>query len=232
MKVAVIPARGGSKRIPRKNIRLFGGKPIIYWPIRAALEADCFDNIIVSTDDEEIAAISREFGASTPFVRPLGLADDYTGIVPVVSHSIEAISSKHSHPTEVCCIFATAPLVQVEDLLHGLELIESADWEYVFSATAYSYPVHRSFLKDSDGGIQMMFPANLDKRSQDLPQVMHDAGQFYWGKDRAWLEKKPILAKHSCPLVLPDWRVRDIDTLDDWQVAELIFERLSSQRHS
>ena len=226
MRLAVIPARGGSKRIPRKNIRLFCGKPIIAWTIKAALESGCFDEIIVSTDDKEIADVALQYGATVPFMRPAGLSDDYAGTIPVISHAIESMMRLNYVPEQVCCIYATAPLVQVCDLTAGLELLLSSQWAYVFSVAEYASPIFRSFKQNSDGGIEMFFPEQWHTRSQDLPQAMHDAGQFYWGCSNAWLNNMPIFEKHSFPVKIPIWRVQDIDEADDWKRAELIFQQL------
>lgn len=222
MRIAVIPARGGSKRIPRKNIKLFRGKPIIAWSIEAALVSGCFDKIIVSTDDDEIAAISKAFGAEVPFARPSDLSDDYATTTDVISHAATWAIAEGWKLEAVCCIYATAPLVSVADIMTGLEALKAPAWDYAFSVTDYAAPVFRSFKQSVDGGLVMLYPEHQSTRSQDLPRVFHDAGQFYWGKSSAWLDRRPLFGRKSFPVLVPRWRVQDIDTPEDWLRAELI----------
>lgn len=223
MKLAVIPARGGSKRIPRKNIRSFFGLPMIAWSIDAALKSGCFDAVTVSTDDEEIAEVARTYGAKTPFIRPLALSDDHTGTAPVVAHAINWHRSSGVVPTYVCCIYATAPFVQETDIRNGLESLERNKCDYVFTVTSFPFPIQRAVKITANNRIEMFDPANLNTRSQDLEEAYHDAGQFYWGRPDAWLENRPIFSSRSIPLVLPRYRVQDIDTPEDWERAEKIF---------
>jgi N-acylneuraminate cytidylyltransferase len=226
MKIAVIPARCGSKRIPSKNIKDFCGKPMIAWSIEVAKASELFDHIIVSTDDAEIAEVAKRWGAEVPFMRPVELSDDYAGTTEVIAHATQW-SLDHGWPvTAVCCIYATAPLVQAEDLKRGLEALESGDWAYAFTVTNFAAPIFRSFKQSADGGIEMFFPEHFATRSQDLPVALHDAGQFYWGRPSAWIEGKRIFDRHSKPLFIPRWRVQDIDGVDDWMRAELIFNQL------
>jgi pseudaminic acid cytidylyltransferase len=220
MKIAVIPARGGSKRIPRKNIKEFCGKPMIAWSIAAAKTSGLFDRIIVSTDDTEIAEVSRAHGAEVPFMRPAELADDYTGTPKVIAHAIDWLREQGHQPSEVCCIYATAPFIQVEDLKQGLVKLESGAWQYVFSATTFGFPIFRSFEQMAGGGLKMFFPEFYSKRSQDLPEASHDAGQFYWASADTWTSGKRIFDELSSIVLLPRWRVQDIDTLEDWERAE------------
>jgi pseudaminic acid cytidylyltransferase len=226
MRLAIIPARGGSKRIPRKNIKMFGGKPMIAWSIDAAKDSKLFDRIIVTTDDEEIAEVATQWGAEIPFIRPPELSDDHAGTTEVIAHATQWALSQGWPVTEVCCIYATAPFVQVDDLKQGLDLLEAGDWEYAFSATDYAAPIFRSFKQDSNGGIEMFYPEHFLTRSQDLPITLHDAGQFYWGKLSAWLERKQVFNKYSTPIIIPRWRVQDIDTPEDWKRAELMYQVL------
>ena len=226
MKVAVIPARGGSKRIPRKNIRNFCGKPMMAWTIEAALRSDCFERVIVSTDDAEIAEIALEYGAEVPFTRPAELADDYAGTTEVIGHATQWMLGQHWSVEAVCCLYAAAPFVQVDDIRRGLDILKSGTWAYVFTATEYAAPIFRSFRLHPEGGIEMFFPQHLTTRSQDLPVAVHDAGQFYWGAPDAWLEQKRIFDRHSYALVIPRWRVQDIDTDDDWRRAEILWDVL------
>jgi N-acylneuraminate cytidylyltransferase len=223
MKLAVIPARGGSKRIPRKNIKPFFGKPIIGWSIEAAQQAGCFDRIVVSTDDEEIAEVARTFGAETPFMRPPELANDHAGTTPVVAHAAQWFVDQGVPPELVCCIYATAPFVRAEDILHGLRKIQQGRWDYAFSATLFEAPIQRALKLTADGGVTMFQPEQFMSRSQDLEPAWHDAAQFYWGRSAAWLEHKQIFSGTATVVALPRYRVHDIDTPDDWFCAELMY---------
>ena len=218
--IAVIPARGGSKRIPRKNIREFAGKPIIAYSIDCALRSGLFQRVIVSTDDAEISAVARRFGAEVPFVRPAGLSDDHTGTAEVIAHSIRFVLDEGSKVSAACCIYPTAPFLQPDDLVRGLEMLESGGLQFVFAATTFAYPIFRSFRREPNGGLAMLFPEHLNTRSQDLPEVLHDAGQFYWGTKDAWLDYTNIFGELSSVVNIPRWRVQDIDTEEDWIRAE------------
>jgi N-acylneuraminate cytidylyltransferase len=222
MRIAVIPARGGSKRIPHKNIKPFRGKPMIAWSIEAARASGLFEHVVVSTDDDEIGEIARGCGAEVPFLRPPALADDHAGLTEVVSHATRWAGSAGWPLTAVCCILATSPFLRPADLARGLELLESGPWAYAFSATEYAAPIFRAFKRDAEDRIEMFFPEHFASRSQDLPQALHDAAQFYWGRPEAWLERKRIFDRHSTALTLPRWRVQDIDTEEDWQRAETV----------
>jgi pseudaminic acid cytidylyltransferase len=222
MKIAVIPARGGSKRIPRKNVRDFCGKPMIAWSIEAAKASRLFDYIIVSTDDAEIAEVAKFWGAEVPFMRPAELSNDFAGTTDVISHATQWVLDQGFDVDAVCCIYATSPFVQVEDISRGLEALESGDWAYAFSVTDFAAPVFRAFKQRADGGIEMFFPDHFLTRSQDLPIALHDAGQFYWGRPSAWIEGERIFDHHSVPVIIPRWRVQDIDNQDDWERAEIV----------
>lgn len=222
MRIAVIPARGGSQRIPRKNIKFFGGKPIIAYSIACATSSALFDRIIVSTDDDEIASVAEKYGAEAPFSRPARLADDLTGTTEVVAHAVSHLRGEGCDVTAVCCIYATAPFIHVEDLSRGWSLIATGAWKYVFSATTFASPIFRAFENTDAGSVKMFFPQFFEKRSQDLPQAWHDAAQFYWGQPSAWLENANIFAEHSTIIPIPRWRVQDIDTPEDWLRAELL----------
>lgn len=224
MNVAIIPARGGSKRISRKNIKDFCGKPMIAWSIEAALQSGCFDRVIVSTDDAEIAAVAVQYGASVPFIRPAELSDDHTGTTPVVRHGIEWLNLQGYNPQYVCCIYATAPLINCHDILEGLNALDKEGGDYAFSVTSYAFPIQRAIRIDDDGRIDMFNPECFAARSQDLEHAYHDAGQFYWGAATAWLENRIIFGKRSIPIILPRHRVQDIDTLEDWEMAEYLFK--------
>ena len=230
MRVAVIPARGGSKRIPRKNIKEFCGRPMIAWTILAAQESGLFERIIVSTDDEEIAEVAWEWGAETPFVRPPELSDDYAGTTEVIAHATRWLEAQGPVVAAVCCIYATAPLIQAQDLKRGLEVLQSGDWAYAFSVAEFSPSVYRAFQALPDGGLAMLFPEYFSTRSQDLPVALHDAAQFYWGRPDAWTQGLRIFDRHSMPVAIPRWRVQDIDDMDDWIRAEMIFKQLTSDQ--
>jgi N-acylneuraminate cytidylyltransferase len=230
MRLAVIPARGGSKRIPRKNVRPFCGRPMIAWPIAAAQASGCFDRIVVSTDDHEIAQTARDAGAEVPFVRPPELADDHTPTIPVIAHAIEQLRAAGERPTSVCCIYATSAFVQPQDLQAGLERLESEPCDYAFSVTSFAAPIQRAFRIAGDGRVEMFHPELFSIRSQDLEPAYHDAAQFYWGRADAWLSGRPIFSREAVPIVLPRHRVQDIDSPEDWATAEWMFNAL--HRHS
>jgi pseudaminic acid cytidylyltransferase len=230
MRIAVIPARGGSKRIPRKNIKDFCGKPMIAWSIEVAKESSLFDHIIVSTDDTKIADIAKVCGAEVPFIRPIELSDDYAGTTEVVAHAVSWSIDQGWPVSAVCCIYATAPFVQVDDIKRGLTLLESGNWAYAFSATDFAAPIFRAFKQVAEGGVEMFFPEHFATRSQDLPVALHDAGQFYWGRSSAWIEGRRIFDRHSVPVIIPRWRVQDIDNQDDWMRAELIYRQLKDSK--
>ena len=222
MRVAVIPARGGSKRIPRKNIKIFRGKPIIAYSIECAIASGLFDRILVSTDDPEIASVAQQYGAETPFLRPARLSDDHAGTSEVIAHAIRFLRSERRETTAACCIYATAPFIQADDLARGWRLFETGAWKFVFSATSFSSPIFRAFENTDTGAVKMFFPELFEKRSQDLPDAWHDAGQFYWGQPPAWVENERIFGDHSTIVPIPRWRVQDIDTPDDWVRAEML----------
>jgi pseudaminic acid cytidylyltransferase len=226
MNVAVIPARGGSKRILKKNIKEFCGKSIIAWPIEAARRSGLFQKILVSTDDEEIAEISRSFGAEIPFMRPTELSDDYCSTGEVMAHAVSWMNDHKWKIEDVCCIYGTAVFFNVEDIKFGYSTFSTGNWSYVFSATDFEYPIFRSFREHPDGGVEMIFKENFEKRSQDLPIALHDATQFYWGKSHTWLKNLKMFDRHSHPIKIPRWRVQDIDTEDDWKRAEIMFDML------
>ena len=224
MTLAVIPARGGSKRIPRKNIKEFCGKPMIAWSIEAALQSGCFDRIAVSTDDTEIAEVAQRFGAEVPFMRPAALSDDHTGTTAVIRHATEWFIQQGQQPEQVCCIYATAPFISPDDIQRGLELLTATGSDYAFSVTSYPFPIQRAIRITPEGRVQMFEPTQFNRRSQDLEDAFHDAGQFYWGRTSAWLAEKKIFSPESSPVLLPRYRVQDIDTLEDWLRAELMFK--------
>lgn len=223
MKLAIIPARGGSKRIPRKNIKYFCGKPMIAWSIEAARLSGCFDRIIISTDDAGIAEVARTHGAEAPFVRPPELSDDHSGTIPVIAHAIDWMNHNVGAVDFACCLYATAPFVQPKDLSRGFSQLQESGADYAFSVTSYAYPIQRALRISTDQRIEMFQPECFGTRSQDLEEAFHDAGQFYWGLANAWLAHRPIFALNSIPVILPRHRVQDIDTPEDWEVAEQKF---------
>ena len=228
-RVAIIPARGGSKRIPRKNIKDFCGKPMIAWSIEAALASGCFESVVVSTDDPEIAEIALAWGATVPFMRPAELADDYTGTVAVMRHGVDWLNSNDTQVDFACCLYATAPFVTAENLRQGWKSIREHVCSYVFSVTSYSFPIQRALRITEDGRVSMFNPAHLNSRSQDLEEAWHDAGQFYWGRAAAWLEERTVFGGESIPIKLPRHRVQDIDSPEDWVRAECLM-RVLGQR--
>ncbi|MCB4412107.1 pseudaminic acid cytidylyltransferase [Synechococcus sp. MU1611] len=226
MNICIIPARGGSKRIPNKNIRLFRGQPILAWSIQAAKEADCFDSIVVSTDDQNIADIAQKYGAEVPFLRPAELSDDFTLTKEVIQHAIKFLGLNDSINDSVCCLYATAPFTQAGDLKKSRDLLSSSSINTtVFTATSFPFPVQRAIRIDSEGYSQAIDSSAAACRSQDLEPLFHDAGQFYWAKVSTWGENTNIFDT-GLPLILPRWRVQDIDTEEDWTRAELMHATL------
>ena len=226
--VAIIPARGGSKRIPGKNIKPFAGKPIIGYSIEAALQSRLFDRVIVSTDDKEIASVAESFGAEVPFLRPAELADDFAGTNAVVKQSLEWLRD-HDDPADyACCLYATAPFVQVKYLREGYERLVESGKAYAFSVTSFPFPVQRAIRINEAGTVEAIYPEMIAQRSQDLEDAYHDAGQFYWGRADAFLRDVVTFSPESVPVVLPRHLVQDIDTPEDWQRAELMFAALKA----
>ena len=196
---------------------------MVAWSIEAAQASNLFDRIIVSTDDAEISEVAQAYGAEVPFIRPRELSNDYVGTTPVVAHATQWAIEQCDDLEAVCCIYPTAPFICFDDLKRGLLDLRSGEWAYAFAVTEFDAPIFRSFEKTSTGGVRMFFPEHYSTRSQDLPVALHDAGQFYWGLPHAWLENRPVFDQHSIPVVIPRWRVQDIDTLADWERAEMIF---------
>ncbi|MDB5764021.1 MAG: pseudaminic acid cytidylyltransferase [Herminiimonas sp.] len=224
MNLCVIPARGGSKRIPRKNIRLFAGKPIIAYSIHAALQSGLFDKVIVSTDDEEIADIARQAGAEVPFIRPKQLADDFTGTNAVVKHAINWFMDQGESVTCACCLYATAPFVEAYYLREGYEKLCTSSKSFAFSVTSFPFPIQRALRMNAEGVVEPIYPEHIFTRSQDLKEAYHDAGQFYWGRAEAFLNDVVTFSPASLPVILPRYLVQDIDTLEDWRRAELMYQ--------
>ena len=224
MRLAIIPARGGSKRIPGKNIRLFHGKPIIAYSIEVAIKSGLFDEIMVSTDDEEIKNIGLQYGAKVPFKRSEINSNDTASTLEVIREVLESYNNIGKSFTEVCCIYATAPLIKISHLKAGLELLKS-DIVSVFPVVPFSFPILRSLKVSEDNSVSMNWPEYSQARSQDLPLSYHDAGQWYWLRPE--LIKDSLYAENSKAIVLSEMEVQDIDNETDWQLAELKFELLS-----
>lgn len=216
--IAIIPARGGSKRIPRKNLYPLNGKPMIAYAIELAKESGLFRRIIVSTDDEEIAAISQEYGAETPFVRPQELSDDFTGTTPVLLHALNWLISQGDQPDAVCKIYPTCPLLKVEYLTQGYQALKTHD--FAFAASTFDFPIQRALRKLDGGGVEPIFPEHIASRSQDLEEAIHDVGQFYWGKADIWLTNSKIFSNRSKPIAIARIDAQDIDTIDDIKIVE------------
>ncbi|BBG65037.1 N-acetylneuraminate cytidylyltransferase [Hydrogenimonas sp.] len=228
--IALIPARGGSKRIPGKNIKLFHGKPLIAYSIETARQTGLFDRIIVSTDDKEIAEIARDYGAEVPFLRDPDYADDHTTAAEAVEYSYRKLEETGEKISFACTIYATAPLLRPEYLIEGLEALKnSEDAWYAFSATSMPFPIQRTFRLTKDGKCEMFWPEHFDTRSQDLEEAYQDAGQFYWEIRK---EGKPPFrfAHYAIPVILPRYMVQDIDTLEDWERAELMYEVIKGSK--
>ncbi len=226
MKLCIIPARGGSKRIANKNIKNFCGKPIIAWSISAAIKSNIFDKIVVSTDNHEIAEISKRYGAEVPFTRPKSISDDFTGTIPVIQHGIKWINSNYQKVDYVCCIYATAALIEHNYIQLGFKRLIEQKASFAIAVTNFPYPIQRSLKLNKNQNIEMMNPKNFKKRSQDLEDFFHDAGQFYWGKASSWLNTESIFNENSIPIFLPRYKAQDIDTLEDWEQAEILFKSL------
>lgn len=223
--VAIIPARGGSKRIPRKNLLPFDGVPMIVRSIRTALASALFDQVIVSTDDPEIAELARAHGAQVPFMRPAALADDFTGTAAVMVHALGELPGFDY----ACCLYATAPLLQARYLREGLEALEQRpDKSFAFSVASFGFPVQRALTLDEQGALTSLYPEFRHTRSQDLPEAFQDAGQFYWGRTEAWLRGEVLFSPASLPVILPRHLVQDIDTLEDWKRAEYLYAALKA----
>lgn len=224
MKIAIIPARGGSKRIPRKNIKFFGGKPIIAWSILAARESKLFDHIIVSTDDEDIASIAKDYGAEVPFIRPDNLSDDITGTADVIKHAVSWCIKNIGEVESVCTLYATAPFITVNDIKNGYDLLMKNNCKIVFTVTSFPFPIQRAVKLDDNHRVSMFQPKYFLSRSQDLESAYHDAGQLYWATAQAVFDNTPTFSEDSLAQILPRHQVQDIDEPEDWDRAELMFK--------
>lgn len=222
--VAIIPARGGSKRIPNKNIKTFAGQPIISYSIKAAQKTNLFDRIIVSTDSEGIAEVAKKYGAEAPFIRPSELSDDFTGTAPVLLHALNWLIDHGYASDYFCCIYATAPFVQPEFIRRGFDLLKKKEATTTFSVTTFPYPIFRALKIGYNGRVEMFWPEHENSRSNDLPEAYHDAGQFYWGNANRFLSAKTFFSSDSVPVILPRYLVQDIDTHEDWETAEKMYK--------
>ena len=230
MVIAIIPARGGSKRITKKNIKSFAGQPIISYSIKAAKTAGLFDRIIVSTDSEEIAEVAKSCGAEVPFMRPAELADDFSVTVSVLLHALKWLSEHGFTADYFCCIYATAPFIQPGHIIEGFSLLKKRNVATAFSVTTFPYPIFRALKIGEDGCIEMFWPEHENSRSNDLPEAYHDAGQFYWGNTKRFLTEKKLFSSDSAPVILPRYLVQDIDTLEDWETAEKMCSALQMDK--
>jgi N-acylneuraminate cytidylyltransferase len=222
MKLAIIPARGGSKRIPNKNIKHFFGKPIIAYSIETALKSGLFDKVIVSTDDQTIADVAMSYGAEVPYLRPSNIANDHAVIADVLQHALDWFTEKQVHVDYVCCIYATAPLLDVADLAAGFNMVLSGKADLCLSITSFSFPIQRALKCDASGSISPFYPEFMPMRSQDLEPGYHDAAQFFCGTRAAFMnEGKNIVMKGY---EVARCNVQDIDSLEDWDFAELLYQ--------
>lgn len=227
MNVCIIPARGGSKRIHQKNIKIFNGKPIIAYSIEAALNCNCFDKVIVSTDNREIADVSKEYGAEVPFTRPAELSDDQAGTLPVIKHAIEWFESHYDISLEyVCCIYATAPFVKIDTIAEAFIELQKSSMDYCISVASFPFPIQRAVKITKTRRLKMFSPEYFITRSQDLEKAYYDAGQFYWGKGEAFKRQVPFFSECSMAHVIPGYLVQDIDEPEDWMKAEFMYQSL------
>lgn len=231
MKVAIIPARGGSKRIPQKNIRPFHGRPMIEYSIRAALGSRLFDRVIVTTDATEIARIAVAAGAESPFPRPADLSDDHTPTAPVVRHVIDRLVAEGAEVEYALCLYATAPFVRPEDLRASFQAMTAKGASGCFAITSFPFPIFRALKIDDSGHLRMFWPEHELTRSNDLPAAYHDAGQFYWLRVADFLTTGKMWAPDAVPHYVPRHRCQDIDTPEDWETAERLYQ-LEEQRET
>ncbi|MFT7487725.1 MAG: pseudaminic acid cytidylyltransferase [Candidatus Promineifilaceae bacterium] len=229
MNVCIIPARGGSKRIPKKNIREFCGKPMIAYSIEAAKAAEVFERIIVTTDSDDIADIARQYGAEVPFARPPELADDHATTDDVIVHALTCLKSQGADMEFACCLYATAPFVRPEYLKKGLSLLQASGATTGFSVTTFPFPILRGLKVNDAGSLEMIWPEHRLTRSQDLPEAVHDAGQFYWVNVEKYLDAPRLYSADAVPIILPRHLVQDIDTYEDWTRAEIMYKTLQGQ---
>lgn len=227
--VCIIPARGGSKRIPKKNIKTFSGQPIIAYSIQNALNSNLFDEVMVSTDDPEIAEIAVKLGAKVPFLRSAKMADDFAPTIDVVREVVAAYAKKGVEFDRVCCLYPCAPFVTIDLLKSGLDLLEKEKFDSVFPVVAFAYPIQRALKVSETKRTEMFNPEHLASRSQDLEKAFHDSGQFYWLNISAILQKNQVITDNSGVIEVSELNSHDIDTLTDWKLAELKYALLQSE---
>ena len=230
MNICVIPARAGSRRIPRKNIKEFNGKPIIAYSIEAALKSNCFSQVIVSTDDDEISEVAKKYGAQVPFVRPDELSNDYVGTIPVIKHAIEWMEDHNNYIENVCCLYATAPFIKSKILTKAYQQLKDSSADYCFGVTSFTFPIQRAIKITQDDKVDMFYPEYFNKQSQDLEEAYHDAGQFYWGKAQAFKDELRLFSEIATPYILPRYLVQDIDSEEDWVRAEAMYKVLQHSK--
>jgi len=229
MRLAIIPARGGSKRIPRKNVKEFCGKPILAYSVEAALEAGIFDEVMVSTDDEEIARLAEQFGARVPFMRSEKTAGDFATTADVISEVLYNYSRQGREFDTFCCIYPTAPLLTADRLRTAVQLLEESAMDGVVSVVKYGFPVQRSFVME-EGQLKVKWPEYILARSQDLEPFYHDAGQLYCLRSSSFARQGKMFMDRTIPLILSEMEVQDIDTEEDWKIAELKYEMLRRRK--
>ena len=227
--VAIVPARGGSKRLPRKNIRDFAGKPILAWSVETALQSELFETVMVSTDDEQVAAIARSHGAQTPFPRSPIAASDTATLSEALREVLLQYRANGQQYETACCLFATAPFITIDALERGKRLLDHEDFDVVLPVVEFDYPVWRGLARDTTGKVAMLFPEHENSRSQDLPPSYHDAGQWVWFRTEPFLDGQPLLGPRTGSVVISAATAQDIDTEDDWTIAELKFQALRSR---
>ena len=228
--LAIIPARGGSKRIPKKNVKNFFGQPIIAYSIQTALNSELFEEVMVSTDSEEIAEIALKYGASVPFLRTEGNSNDYASTVDVIIEVLEAYGNKKIFFDNCCCIYPAAPLTNKSHLQDGYAKLRSDLSDAVFPVVQFGYPIWRGMEITKEGQTKMIWPEYLNSRSQDFRIVYHDAGQWYWFNVERFMKTKSVFSDNVSSIILQENEVQDIDTIIDWEVAEIKFQRLHGKK--
>ena len=228
--LAIIPAREGSKRVVGKNIRPLGGIPLIAHTIKAAIKSKKIDRVIVSTDDNQIAEIAKDYGAEIPFIRPKELSNDYVETIPVIKHAIVWFEGNNISIKYVCCLYATAPFIQSQILSKAYQQLKDSKANYCFSVTSFPFPIQRAIKIIHQNRLNMFFPEYFHARSQDLEEAYHDAGQFYWGNSQAFKDELPFFSESATPYLLPRFLVQDIDSSEDWVRAEAMYQVLQKTK--
>lgn len=226
--IAIITARGGSKRIPGKNIKLFLGKPIIHYSIETVISSGLFEKVIVSTDNEEIANVAKGAGAEVPFLRSEENSNDYAGTADVITEVIQQLNKRGEHFDNICCVYPTAPFITPKRLLEAYDLLTNKEFTSVITVCGFSFPIQRSLQRDESGTFSMVWPENLTVRSQDLPERYHDAGQFYWVRSEEFIKNNRLYTEKMGAIILNEMEVQDIDNISDWNLAELKYKLANS----